>query len=263
MKKMMSIFCVLVFLLAACQSSPQPEEAVLAQVEPYNAGDVDAAMALYTDDIVFRINPATPPGSPDQYSGKEELRAWFESLVAMNFEMQIEVVQVYGNTVTTKTQTWVDATRELGVAPLVATEVYTIEDGKIKEWIWNLSDESLAAIQAAMSPPPLNEAIVGLWSWDKGTTWFYFNEDGTYRYDINFDRLSENPADIGRYSIEGNILTFVSGEETWRCEPGSIGIYEITITEEDKLVFVKLEDDCRAGRSAPNMSPQPFARVIQ
>jgi len=263
MKKILLLFCMLVFLLAACQSTPKPEEVVLAQVEPWNAGDVDAAMALYTDDIVVRFNPALPPGSPEQYNGKEELRAWFESLAAMNFEMQIDIVQVDGNTVTTKTQTWVDPTRELGVAPLFATEIVTVEDGKIKDWTWNLSEESLAAMQAAMAPPPLNEAIIGLWSWDKGTTWFQFNEDGTYRYDIDFERLGEDPADIGQYSIEGNILTYLSGEETWKCEPGSIGIYEITITEEDKLVFVKLEDDCAPGRSAPSKSPQPFSRVSQ
>lgn len=120
--------------------------------EALNAGDVNAAMALFTADAVVKLVPALPPGSPDTFTGAEEIRAWFEELVAMNFEIGIEVLQVEGDTVTTRTSTWVDATREMGVAPLVATEVYTVQDGKIKGFTWTISDESLAKVQAAMAP---------------------------------------------------------------------------------------------------------------
>lgn len=149
MRKLALLLWAIGLLASACQST-SPEEVVLSQMEPWNSGDVEAAMELYADDASVKIQPALPPGSPDQHSGKAELRAWFNELAAMNFELDVEVVKVDGNTVTTRTETWSDPTREIGVAPLIATEVYTVEDGKIAGWTWTLSDESLAAIEAAM-----------------------------------------------------------------------------------------------------------------
>ena len=148
MKKAILLAWAIALLVSACQTS-SPEDVVLSQVEPWNSGDIEAAMALYTEDAAVKIQPAIPPGSPDQHSGKAALRAWFEELVAMNFEIDVEVVEVDGDTVTTRTKTWVDPTRQLGVAPLVATEVYTVEDGKIAGWTWTLTDESMRALESA------------------------------------------------------------------------------------------------------------------
>ena len=119
-----------------------------------NAGDVDAAMTLYADDAVVKLVPALPPGSPDTYTGAEEIRAWFEGLVAVNWKGEIEILQVEGDTVTTESRTWADPTCQMGIAPLEATLVYTVQDGKIKGWTWTLSDESLAKLQAAMAALP-------------------------------------------------------------------------------------------------------------
>lgn len=152
MRKLMLLLSVAALLASACQST-SAEEVVLSQMEPWNQGDVDAAMELYSEDASVKIRPALPPGSPDQHTGQAELRAWFSELAAMNFEIDLEIVEVDGNTVTTRTRTWVDPTREMGVAPLVATEVYTVEDGKISGWTWTLSDESLAAIEAVTAAP--------------------------------------------------------------------------------------------------------------
>jgi hypothetical protein len=77
-----------------------------------------------------------------------------EGLVAVNWKGELEILQVEGDTVTTKSRTWADPTRALGVAPLEATLVYTVQDGKIKGWTWTLSDESLAKLQAAMAALP-------------------------------------------------------------------------------------------------------------
>ena len=71
--------------------------------------------------------------------------------MAVNWKGELEILQVEGDTVTTKSRTWADPTRALGVAPLEATLVYAVQDGKIKGWTWTLSDESLAKLQAAMT----------------------------------------------------------------------------------------------------------------
>ena len=149
-----ALVVMLALSVALYAQETDPASVVMAIVEPLNAGDIDTMMAFFADDAVVKLVPALPPGSPDTFTGAEEIRAWFEGLVAMNFEIHIEVLQVEGDTVTTKTSTWADPTREMGVAPLVATEVYTVQDGKIKGFTWTISDESLAKLQAAMAALP-------------------------------------------------------------------------------------------------------------
>ena len=151
----MTALVVMLALPAALYAQEtDPASVVIADAEAISAGDIDAAMALWADDAVVKLVPPIPPDSPDTYTGKAELRAWFESLVAMNFKIEVEILQVEGDTVTALAKTWVDPTREMGVAPLVATEVYTVHDGKIKGLTWTLSDESLANLQAAMAALP-------------------------------------------------------------------------------------------------------------
>jgi hypothetical protein len=122
---------------------------VAALEEALNAGDVDAAMVLFTDDAVVNL-----AFFDETYTGAEEIRAWFEELVADNFEIRLEVLQVDGDTVTTKTTTWIDFTREMGIAPLVATEVYTFQDGRITGFTWTPTDESVGKIQAVLATLP-------------------------------------------------------------------------------------------------------------
>ena len=129
MKKLCLTLIVVLIALLGCQTQPEPEEIVADMKEAVNAGDVDATMAFFADDAVVKLVPALPPGSPGTYTGAEEIRSWFEELVAGNFEIEIDVVDVDGDTVTTRTSTWMDETRELGIAPLVATETYTVREG--------------------------------------------------------------------------------------------------------------------------------------
>jgi hypothetical protein len=152
MKKLCLALIVLLIALLGCQAQPKPEEILADMADALNAGDVDATMAFFADDAVVKLVPALPPGSPGTYTGAEEIRSWFEELVAGNFEIDVEVVDVDGDTVTTRTSTWMDDTRELGIAPLVATETYTIRDGKIRGFTWAMSEESLAKVQAALRP---------------------------------------------------------------------------------------------------------------
>ena len=151
----MTALVVMLALPAALYAQEtDPVAVVMAEIEALNAGDIDAALALYADDVVIKLVPPIPPDSPDTYTGKAELRAWFEGLVAVNWKGELEILQVEGDTVTTKSRTWADPTRALGVAPLEATLVYAVQDGKIKGWTWTLSDESLAKLQAAMAALP-------------------------------------------------------------------------------------------------------------
>jgi hypothetical protein len=89
------------------------------------------------------------------YTGHDEIRAHLEELWATKgFDMEVSVVSVEGDIVTAESRIWDDDLRALGVAPLIATEVCVVEDGKIQSTTWTLSEESLAAFGAALAALP-------------------------------------------------------------------------------------------------------------
>jgi hypothetical protein len=152
-KKLLISMIVLFIVLAlplTLRAQETDQAAVLqAMGDALNTGDVDAAMALFTDDA-----EVTLAFFEETYTGAEEIRTWFEGLVAANFEIQLEVLQAEGDTVTTKTTTWIDFTRQMGIAPLVAEEVYTFQNGKITGFTWTPTDETVTKIQSAMAALP-------------------------------------------------------------------------------------------------------------
>lgn len=139
-------------LMANAQET-DPVAVVEAGAEYLAAWDLDGLMTFYADDIVVTVTPGAS-GPPDVYTGKAEVRAWLESLADQNFEYEYRVVSVEGETVTLAVKTWMDSTRQLGIAPVTATEVHTVRDGKVQSFTWTMSDESMAAYMAAMAALP-------------------------------------------------------------------------------------------------------------
>jgi hypothetical protein len=138
-------------LQAAMINQAEKENVLTAMADSLSAGDLDATMAFFTDDAIVKILPieASPPGI---FIGAEQVRFFMENLVAVNFKIQIEILQVLGDIAITRSKTWMDLTIELGIAPLEFIEIYPIQDGKIKGFISILTDESLAKLQAALAP---------------------------------------------------------------------------------------------------------------
>jgi hypothetical protein len=124
-----------------------PAAVAIASVDTISAGDVDASLATFADDAVVNI---LLPGAPETHTGKEEIRAWLESLAAGHWEGGVEILQVEGDTVTTRLTSSMDPTRALGVAPLVGTDVYIVQEGKITSYTWTPTEETAAKLQAAM-----------------------------------------------------------------------------------------------------------------
>ena len=138
-------------LQAAMANQVEKENVLTAMADALNAGDVDATMALFTGDAIikFLFGNALPPES---YIGSEQVLFFMGNLVAMNFKIQVEILQVLGDIAVTRSKTWHDATIQLGIAPMEMVEIYPIEDGKIKGFVSILTDESLAKLQAAFAP---------------------------------------------------------------------------------------------------------------
>jgi len=144
---------VIIFALASslCAQETDPAEVVTAMADALNAGDVEATMVLFTDDAIIKVwyGDARPPSS---HVGREQVRAFMEKIVAGNFKIQVEILQVLGDIAVTRTKTWMDASIQLGIAPLDYIEIYTIQDGKIKGFIDIATDETVAKLKAAMAP---------------------------------------------------------------------------------------------------------------
>jgi len=147
-----TLVLVLALPAALYAQETDPASVVKAASELLSAGDLEGFLALWADDGTFQLEGL--PSGPETYKGKEQLRSEFEDEIANHIEIQVEVLKVEGNTVTTRTTTWHDFTRQIGVAPLEATEVYVVKNGQIASATWTLSPESLAKVQAALATLP-------------------------------------------------------------------------------------------------------------
>ncbi len=124
-----------------------PEAMAVAYFEAINAGDVDGALAYFAEDAVLAIVPFAT------HTGTEEIRAYFEEVVALNATLEYETIQVEGDTITLTVWFTDDDLRALGLK-LEGIEEVTVQDGKIVTETWTATDETMAALQAAMAPLP-------------------------------------------------------------------------------------------------------------
>jgi limonene-1,2-epoxide hydrolase len=124
-----------------------PEAVVTAYYEAVNASDVEGALSYFADDAVINIVPF------GTHTGKEEIRAYLEGAVALNATLEPENLQVDGDTLTLTVWYSDDDLRGLGLKLEGITEV-TFKDGKIVAETWTATDETMAALQAAMATLP-------------------------------------------------------------------------------------------------------------
>ena len=161
-KKMIFVFSVLLLLVTACQPAtstpeavtihptvalPSAEDVVNSAMNAWNIGDVSTLKTLFADDATVCF----PDWGDECTAGAEAVDTWIEELVAANFAIESESLKVEGNTVTVVAKVWADPTRALEIAPLVTTDVYTVQDGKIINQTSTLTEESSKKLMAAMA----------------------------------------------------------------------------------------------------------------
>ena len=97
MKKTL-LFVVVLFLmvmvLAGCQ--PKPEELSMQLANAVNTKDLEGALNLFTEDAVVTST------SPEPFVGKEGVQLWLEGMFADNLQIEVESVEVKGDTVIEK-----------------------------------------------------------------------------------------------------------------------------------------------------------------
>lgn len=133
-----------------------PQAVVKALEAAANNHDLEAAVALFTDDAVIQIRPEAAGGT---YTGKQQIRQWFEGLYATNFRITVNIDNVQGDTVTTRSTISSDALRGLGLVSLEGIEQYTVQNGKLTALTFTYTDESLARLQAAIAQQAAPQAL--------------------------------------------------------------------------------------------------------
>jgi hypothetical protein len=234
MKKICQIlllaFCILI--TGACQRGPTPEEIILSQVDLVANGDLEGISAIYADDIEYTMTGFPP--EPMKLVGKEAVQGWISEQFASNMRIEVTVTSAEGNTVKTKTDFITDSLAEMGFEQLTCDEVFTFEDGLIKEWSCTLTEESvnmfmaaIAAMEAAAGPPKLavtfdgeNCLVEGPDSAPAGMVFF------------SFDNQSDGTAFVGVAKLDEGLT---AEEVLAAIEPGSMeppsGAYEYSATK--------------------------------
>ncbi len=144
---------VLLFSLAACYPTPDPESAVKSWNDDLNNGDVDAALEYLDDNATITIIPP-PPGMSGVFTGKDQIRGWYEGNAAQNGFNEFIEFQVAGEVVSWTSNFGIDEWRNLGIDSLETTGEGIIKDGKFLSYTVTIPPESLAKLP----PPPSPES---------------------------------------------------------------------------------------------------------
>lgn len=209
---------------------------VLDMVERVNAEDYAGAAELVADDMMAYII-GLPPTGMEIYWGKEQFRTFLEECcTGQHFEWQVTPERVEDGAVYAEAKTWMDFTRDLGVAPNSFHEVFVVEDGKISLYASTMAEGALANFK-----PALREAIPDLFEVTLPSGETPANEvsiiiaDGTCAYDgpmtlqagpltVNVDVQDQNwekyaasffTLDEGKDLIDLMASTYNAGPPSW------------------------------------------------
>lgn len=149
---------------------------VLEMLSRVNAEDYAGAAELVADDMMSYFI-GMPPTGMEIYWGKEQFQTFLEQCcTGQNFQWEVTPVSVQDGVVYAESKTWMDFTRDLGVAPNTFHEVFAVRDGKIALYTSTMTQEALAkfrgplsevmpeafAVPPAGDEPPVSEVTITL-----------------------------------------------------------------------------------------------------
>jgi hypothetical protein len=248
---------------AMAAGASQPSAVVMAYVESINAGDLDAAMALCHEGLYADLMPTLLPGFANLSGGKkEDVGAWIEEAVALNAQIETEILSEEGDEVTARSRISSDYLQELGAAPLVVNEVFKVQEGQMRSWSRTITVNSVSKLQeglvqlgipATITPEPGEVVvstisdIVGVWT---GAIPGGF--EGPVEFESNGNYHMEG--DTGSFWFNGPFLwvktekEHYAGDPRHSCKKGLIGSYVVFVTRSgDRSVglrYIPIFDPC-------------------
>jgi hypothetical protein len=119
-----------------------------------NAGNQSAAAALFADDAVISAPPAGTD-APGLYSGKEMIATYLQNQIAQHFKLEsVFNVGLSSDTVISYGRVTTDDWAKLGVTPLDFYAYVVVRNGKVKQFVTNLTGASAAKLNAALANAP-------------------------------------------------------------------------------------------------------------
>ena len=98
-----------------------------------------------------------------------------------------------------------------------------------------------------------SDDLSGIWM-DAVSMYTEFRDDGTFRAADSIGGLETLPMDQGTFQLQGNEFTLTSDEDTVFGR-GTVGIYQVRLTETGDLEMVQLEDPCRERVGSLDLRP--------
>ena len=150
------LFFVLMMLsVSSCQPAADQtstaEAVVQGFIEAQNAGDVEGALAFLADDAVVQLIPPPEPAGDGIFTGKEEIRGWYEILAEGHGTNELSNVRMNGDQVTAVIRFSDEGLKQMGVDFLDNEWVVTVKDGKIQGYTATVTEESLEKLMAALA----------------------------------------------------------------------------------------------------------------
>ena len=147
-----SLTLLLILPMALHAQTMSPKEVVALMMEAEKAADVEAQIALFAEDAVYMVLPASPD-MPVPLVGKDAIRERRVAITSPDAISVAEIIGGEGDTVITTVRFSSDQFRSLGLEYIEGNEEYVVRDGKITNYTWTMTEASLTEMTAAMSPP--------------------------------------------------------------------------------------------------------------
>jgi len=143
--KKLTLLLLIATLLTAC--GPAPQEVINSWQEAMNAGDMDKALSYLAEDAVVTIIPAME--GDGIYNSHEEIRGWYEPLLASKGVTTLSDCNADGETVTCLDTYADEGLKSMGVDFIEGEFVAVVREGRIQSYTLTITPESLAKF-----PPP-------------------------------------------------------------------------------------------------------------
>ena len=86
--------------------------------------------------------------------------------------------------------------------------------------------------------------LVATWRRLEAGSFQRFAADGTYSIASRPEDLDASPRDQGEFTLDGAVLSFVSGDGTVTCQPGERGSYDVTVSGADSILLTRVGENC-------------------
>ncbi len=148
------VFALCAVTYAAEGQNSDPRSVLKRHIEAQNAGELDAALALWADDGVI-INTRGR-----KVAGKENLRKFIQTNISRKIKQEPEAIQTVGDKVTWINRESNESYRKLNVAPVQQNSEILVRGSKIISWVNYFPSGEIARLEQACSTPPAQGVLI-------------------------------------------------------------------------------------------------------